>query len=81
MARQGKTEKLRKKEIMEKRKKEKKKKVVKRREKTWQKQGHALIDYLFPPSSANPLFGIPKVVISSHLGPFLKMHNFNGKSL
>ena len=33
MARQGKTEKLRKKEIMEKRKKEKKKKVVKRREK------------------------------------------------
>ena len=30
---------------------------------------------------ANSLFGIPKVVISSHLDPFSKMHNFVSKSL
>ena len=35
----------------------------------------------FPSLLANPLFGIPKVVTSSHLGPFPKIHNFNDKSL
>ena len=62
-------------------KKREKKEVVKRKEKTWQTYEHALINYLFPPSLANPLFEIPKVVTSSHLGQFPKMHNFDGKSL
>ena len=35
----------------------------------------------FPSLLANPLFGIPKVVTSSHLGTFSKIHNFVGKSL
>ena len=61
-------------------KKRERNEVVKRREKTRQKYKHAVIDYLFPPL-ANPLFGIPKVVTSSHLGQFPKMHNFDGKSL
>ena len=60
--------------------KKKRKKVVKRREKIQQKQEHASINHLFPPFLANPLFGIPKAVISSHLGSFPKIHNLNSKA-
>ena len=73
------SKKLRVKERRE-RKKERKK-VVKRREKTWQEEGHASIDHLSLTLKKPTLWSTPKVVVSSHLGLFSKMHNFNGKSL
>ena len=56
------------------------KKVVKRREKTLQEE-RCINRLSFPSLLSNPLFGIPKVVTSSHLGLFSKMHNFDSKSL
>ena len=55
----------------------KKRKSDKKREKTRQK-GHVSVGNFFPPSSANPFFEISKAVTSRNLGPFFKMHNFNG---
>ena len=57
-----------------------KKKVVKEERKHERKKTCINKPY-FPSLLTNPLFRIPKVVTSSHLGSFSKMHNFNGKSL
>ena len=53
------------------------KKSDKKREKNTIER-HASIGNLFSLSSLKSPFEIPKVVTSSHLGPFPRMHNFDG---
>ena len=63
------------------RKKERKKESGKKKRENMTGIGGCINRLSFPSFLANQLFGIPKVVTSSHLGIFSKMHNFVGKSL